>query len=77
MEPLDPGGALGRFLAARGEGIHHLAFAVPDITAALTRARAAGLRVVDEDPRPGAGGTRVAFLHPSGTHGVLIELVEE
>jgi methylmalonyl-CoA epimerase len=77
MEPLDPGGALDRFLAARGEGIHHLAFAVPDITAALTRARAAGLRLVDEDPRPGAGGTRVAFLHPSGTHGVLVEFVEE
>ena len=77
MEPLDAGGALGRFLAARGAGIHHLAFVVPDITAALARARAAGLRLVDEDPRPGAGGTRVAFLHPSGTHGVLVELVEE
>lgn len=77
MEPLDSGGALGRFLAARGEGIHHLAFVVPDITAALARARAAGLRVVDADPRPGAGGTRVAFLHPSTTHGVLVELVEE
>lgn len=77
MEPLDAGGTLGRFLAARGAGIHHLAFAVPDITAALARARAAGLRLVDEDPKPGAGGTRVAFLHPSGTHGVLVEFVEE
>lgn len=77
MEPLDPGGALARFLAARGEGIHHLAFVVPDVKAALARARAAGLRPIDEVARPGARGARVAFLHPSSTHGVLVELMEE
>jgi methylmalonyl-CoA/ethylmalonyl-CoA epimerase len=77
MEPRDPRGALGRFLAARGEGIHHLAFTVPDVAAAIAQARAAGLQLIDEAPRHGAGGARIAFLHPSGTHGVLVELVEE
>ncbi len=77
MEPLDPGGAVNRFLAERGEGVHHLAFLVPDVQAALAQARAAGLRLIDEDARPGARGTRVAFLHPSSTHGVLVELVAE
>lgn len=77
MEPLDPRGALGRFLAARGEGVHHLAFVVPGVKAALAQARAAGLRLIDEEARPGARGARVAFLHPSTTHGVLVELVEE
>lgn len=76
LEPLDPGAALARFLAARGEGIHHLAFEVPDLDAALVRIRKAGLEVVGEAPRPGAHGTRIAFLHPKDTHGVLMELVE-
>jgi methylmalonyl-CoA/ethylmalonyl-CoA epimerase len=76
MEPLDPGGALARFLAVRGEGVHHLAFRVPDVEGALAQARTAGLRLIDEGARPGARGTRVAFLHPSSTHGVLVELVE-
>lgn len=77
MEPRDLGSALGKFLAARGEGVHHLAFVVPDLKAALAHARAAGLRPIDDSPRPGACGARIAFLHPSGAHGVLIELVEE
>lgn len=76
MEPLVTTGPLGRFLVSRGEGIHHLAFEVADIDQALDRARAAGVRPIDESPRRGAHGTRVAFLHPSSTHGVLIELVE-
>lgn len=76
LEPLDPGSSLGRFLAARGEGVHHLAFEVPDLAAALERARAAGLRLIDEQPRGGAHGTRIAFLHPSGTNAVLVELVQ-
>ena len=77
IEPLDSRSALGRFLVARGEGIHHLALLVPDMQAAMARARAAGLRLIDEVSRPGARGARIAFLHPSGTCGVLIELVEK
>lgn len=76
MEPLTGGGPLARFLATRGEGIHHLAFEVPDIEQALARARSAGVRLIDETPRIGAHDTRVAFIHPSATHGVLVELVE-
>lgn len=76
MEPLAGGGPLARFLATRGEGIHHLAFEVPDIQQALARARSAGMRLIDETPRIGAHHTRVAFIHPSATHGVLVELVE-
>ncbi len=76
MEPLTGGGPLARFLATRGEGIHHLAFEVPDIEQALARARSAGVRLIDETPRIGAHDTRVAFIHPNATHGVLVELVE-
>jgi methylmalonyl-CoA/ethylmalonyl-CoA epimerase len=76
MEPLAGTGPLARFLATRGEGIHHLAFEVPDIEQALARARSAGVRLLDETPRSGAHHTRVAFIHPSATHGVLVELVE-
>jgi methylmalonyl-CoA epimerase len=76
MEPLVAAGSLDRFLATRGEGIHHLAFEVPDIERALARARSAGARLIDESPRRGAHGTRVAFIHPSSAHGVLIELIE-
>ena len=76
METLEPAGPLHRFLADRGEGIHHLAFEVPNLEAALARVREAGGRLVDETPRRGSEGTRVAFIHPTSTHGVLIELVE-
>jgi methylmalonyl-CoA/ethylmalonyl-CoA epimerase len=76
MEPLAGTGPLARFLATRGEGIHHLAFEVSDIEQALARARSAGVRLLDETPRTGAHHTRVAFIHPSATHGVLVELVE-
>ena len=64
------------FLRKRGEGVHHLCFAVPRIEEALARVREAGLGVIGEAPRPGAGGCRVAFLHPGGTGGVLVELSE-
>ena len=77
METLEPAGPLHRFLARRGEGIHHLAIEVPDLEAALARARAAGARLIDETSRRGSEGTRVAFIHPASTHGVLIELVEK
>jgi methylmalonyl-CoA/ethylmalonyl-CoA epimerase len=68
---------VGRFLERRGPGIHHLAYRVPDLAAALERLAAEGVRLIDEVPRPGAHGRQVAFLHPSSTGGVLIELVEE
>jgi LAO/AO transport system kinase len=76
LEPTDADGPVARFLARRGEGVHHIAVAVPDLEAALARARDAGVSAVDESPRPGAHGRRIAFLHPRDTHGVLIELVE-
>ena len=67
---------IGRFVAKRGPGIHHICFAVDDIDAALQRCRAAGVRLIDERPRIGAEGKRIAFLHPSATGGVLVELSE-
>ncbi len=65
---------VGRFVARRGAGLHHLALAVPDIVAALAMLKARGVRLIDETPRPGAHGALVAFVHPSSTNGVLLEL---
>lgn len=65
---------VGRFVARRGPGIHHLALGVPDIVAALAMLKARGVRLIDETPRPGAHGALVAFIHPSSTNGVLLEL---
>jgi methylmalonyl-CoA epimerase len=76
IQPLSAGGPLGRFLDQRGEGIHHLALRVPDIAAAIGRAAGAGLRLAGRAPRPGAHGTKVAFVHPSSLRGLLLELVE-
>ncbi|GBD28311.1 hypothetical protein HRbin31_00326 [bacterium HR31] len=76
VEPTSENGAVGRFLAARGEGVHHVALRVPDLRQSLERAAAAGLAVVPPAPRSGARGSQVAFLHPRTTHGVLIELVQ-
>jgi len=76
LEPTSASGVLARFMDKRGEGIHHIALAVDDCQAALDRLKAAGIRLVDETPRPGSRGTTVAFIHPSATGGVLIELVE-
>jgi len=70
----DPDSPIGKFLATRGPGIHHLCFRVPDIDAALERCRAAGYRLIDQAPRPGADGRRVAFIHPKATAGILLEL---
>ncbi len=70
----DPGSPIGKFLARHGPGIHHLCFRVPDLDGALARCRAAGYRLIDEAPRPGVGGHRVAFLHPQATGGILLEL---
>lgn len=77
VEPASADSPVSRFLAKRGGGLHHLAYRVRDLERALERVRAAGMRLIDESPRPGAHGTRIAFLHPSATGGVLTELVEE
>ena len=74
--PLDAEAPVGKFLGRRGPGMHHVAYGVPDIDAALEQVRAAGLRLIDEQPRMGIRDTRVAFLHPETMGGVLTELVE-
>ena len=76
LMPVRPDTGVARFLAERGPGLHHTAYAVADLAAALARCRAEGLELIDAQPRRGAGGLRVAFLHPRGTGRVLIELVE-
>ena len=68
--------AVGRFLARRGEGLHHVAYEVPDLEGALAELRAKGVRLIDEKPRPAGRGLRAAFVHPEGNHGVLVELIE-
>jgi methylmalonyl-CoA epimerase len=75
-EPLAPDTPVGRFLAKRGTAIHHLAFEVEDIEATLDRLKAEGIALVDESPRPGASGHRIAFVHPKSFGGILVELVE-
>ena len=67
---------IGKFVAKRGPGIHHVCFAVDDLDDTLARCRTAGLRLIDDTPRLGAEGKRIAFLHPSATGGVLVELTE-
>ena len=67
---------VGRFLAKRGPGLHHVAYRVDDVASALDYFRAAGLRLIDEQPRTGIRGSRVAFLHPSASGGVLTEMVQ-
>ena len=76
LQPTDPDSPIARFLARRGPGIHHICYRVADLEAALSAARMAGYRLVDETPRTGAGGCRIAFLHPKSTAGILIELTE-
>lgn len=76
LEPTSEDSPIAKFLERKGPGIHHIALAVDDIEAALERMRAAGVQMIDEQPRPGAGGTRVAFAHPKAFNGVLVELVE-
>jgi methylmalonyl-CoA/ethylmalonyl-CoA epimerase len=76
IRPLDADGAIARFLEARGEGLHHVAFEVDDLEAALAELRARGAELIDERPRAGLGGHLVAFVHPRSANGVLTELVE-
>jgi methylmalonyl-CoA/ethylmalonyl-CoA epimerase len=72
-----PDTPVGRFLERRGEGVHHVGYRVEDVEPVLVALRAAGLRLIDERPRPGSRGTMVAFVHPKGLRGVLVELVQE
>jgi methylmalonyl-CoA/ethylmalonyl-CoA epimerase len=76
LSPLGPETAVGRFLERNGPGMHHVAYGTDDIESALEDARAAGLALIDERPRTGIRGSRVAFVHPKSTGGVLTELVE-
>ena len=76
LEAEAPESPIGRYVAKRGPGIHHICFAVDDLDATIDRCRAAGIRLIDETPRIGAEKKRIAFLHPSSTSGVLIELSE-
>jgi methylmalonyl-CoA/ethylmalonyl-CoA epimerase len=76
IEPLSPESGVGRFLADRGPGLHHVAYRVASIDEALAECRTAGLRLIDETPRTGIRGSRVAFLHPRATGGVLTEIVQ-
>lgn len=76
VQPTRADSPVGKFLAKRGEGFHHVAFQVNDLEAALEELKNSGVDLIDEEPRIGAGGTRMAFVHPKGAHGVLTELVE-
>jgi methylmalonyl-CoA epimerase len=76
LAPLADDTPVGRFLARRGPGLHHVAYRVDDVDSALEALRAAGVRLLDETPRPGIRGSRIAFLHPSAAGGVLTEIVQ-
>jgi methylmalonyl-CoA/ethylmalonyl-CoA epimerase len=77
LESTDPGGPIGKFIEKKGEGIHHLAFAVDNITEQLKHAEEEGVSLIDATPRRGAEGLDIAFLHPKSTSGVLIEICEK
>jgi methylmalonyl-CoA epimerase len=77
VQSTEPDGVMKKFIEKRGEGIHHLALEVEDIDQALGELKAKGVPLIDQQARPGAHQTRVAFLHPKGTNGILIELVQE
>ena len=76
IEPMGPDTPVGRFLQKRGQGLHHIAYRVPDLPAALSSLRDEGFELIDEEPRPGSRGHLVAFLHPRSTGGILVELVQ-
>lgn len=77
ISPTEPEGPISRFLASRGEGLHHVAYQVSSLETWLDRLEAAGVRLIDRQPREGAHGWRIAFIHPESCAGVLTELVEE
>jgi len=76
LESTEPDGPIAKFIEAKGQGLQHLAFQVDDIEAALEEMRLKGIRLIDEKPRYGAGGAKIAFLHPKATNGVLVELCQ-
>ena len=76
LEPHDPASPVAKFLAKRGPGIHHICYRVSNLDATLERCRTAGYQLIDQTPRRGAGGRRIAFLHPKTTNGILLELTE-
>ena len=76
LEPDSPGSPIHKFIERRGPGIHHMCLSVSDLNAALESCKAAGIQLIDETPRIGAEGKRIAFLHPKSTGGILIELSE-
>jgi methylmalonyl-CoA epimerase len=75
LTPLGDDTPVGRFLARRGPGMHHVAFSVPDVGSAVQELRSAGADVIDPEPRPGLGGHEVSFVHPDSAHGVLVEVL--
>jgi len=77
LESTDPEGPVGRFIATKGQGIHHLAFCVADVAGALAQVETQGVRLIDKTPRKGAEGLNIGFLHPKSTFGVLTELCAE
>ena len=76
LESIDPDGPIARYLEKKGEGIQHVAFHVDNVEASLKELKEKGIRLIDEKPRKGAGGAKIAFLHPKSTNGVLVELCE-
>lgn len=76
LQPLGPETAVGKFISRRGTGLHHVAYRVPDVQQTLERLATSGLRLIDERPRTGIRGSKVAFLHPASTGGVLTEIVQ-
>ena len=76
LESTSPDSSVAKFIEKHGEGLHHIAIRVYNIDAALAELKAKGIKLIDETPRNGAGGARIAFVHPRSTHGVLLELCE-
>ena len=76
LESTDPDGPVAKYINARGEGVQHIAFRVENIEAALSEMKAKGIRLIDDQPRKGAGGAKIAFVHPKETNGVLVEICE-
>jgi len=77
LESTEPDGPVAKYINARGEGIQHIAFRVENIDAAVQELKEKGIRMIDNEPRKGAGGARIAFIHPKESHGVLVELCEK
>ncbi len=77
LEPLSPESPVGKFIAQRGQGLHHICFAIDDINAGLESLQSAGVKLIDREARVGAGGARIAFVHPKATGGVLVELSQD